>query len=156
MYEVTKTYEDFLGKERTETFYFHLTEADTMKWVTTDGDYTLDQLIQRLIDSNNGEEIMRIMEDLMDRSYGVLSLDGRQFVKNDQVLAEFKATAAYSEIFTEFVTNGEAASKFIAGIIPKKLEKEITKMMAESPESVPEELKRIFNPPAQNTVVSMS
>lgn len=144
MYKKTITYEDFLGKKRTEDFHFHLTEKNVMQWVTTDGDYTLDALIQKLIDTNNGSEIMDIIEDLIDRSYGEISLDGRKFVQNEEVLENFKSTNAYSKLFTELVTNGEETAKFIAGIIPKRLETEIQKMMSESPEAVPDEVKKLF------------
>ncbi len=150
MYKKTIKYKDFFDKERTEDFYFHLTEKNVMQWVTTEGDYTLDKLIQKLIDSNNGKEIMSIMEDLIDRSYGEISLDGREFIQNDEILAKFKATNAYSQLFVEFVTDGEEAARFIAGIIPKKLETEIQKMMSESPDAVPDEVKQLFNVKSSN------
>lgn len=149
MYKKTVTYTDFFDKERTEDFYFHLTEAQIMDWVTTNGDYTLDQLIQRLIDSNNGNEIMKIIDDLISRSYGVVSLDGRRFDKSPEILADFKATNAYSKIFTEFVTDGKKAADFVSGIMPKDVEKNIMEMISKNPEAVPEQVKELFDPKAK-------
>jgi hypothetical protein len=61
------------------------------------------------------------------KAYGVKSADGRQFIKNDEVRDAFKQTEAYSIIFMELATDADAAAKFINGIVPEDLSKELQK-----------------------------
>lgn len=135
------TYKDFEGNERTETFYFNLTQAEIIKWMTTSGEYTLDKLILRLSQERNGKRIMEIFEDLIHRSYGQKSLDGRRFVKNDELWLEFYETEAYSQIFTELVTDAQKASAFVNGIIPSDMANEISKTMLENQNGLPAEIR---------------
>ena len=121
MYKKTVTYKDFNKNERTEDFYFHLNRAEIIKWMTTSGGYTLDKMIEQLTREENGEKIMEIFDDLLIRSYGVKSLDGKQFIKSDEVKEAFKYSEAYSVIFTELVTDANKASEFVTAILPSDL-----------------------------------
>ena len=60
------------------------------------------------------------MKDIILKSYGVKSPDGRRFIKNQEVRDAFAQTEAYSQLFMELATNAKAASDFVAGIIPAK------------------------------------
>ena len=50
---------------------------------------------------DNQEQIIKYFKKLVIMAYGVKSLDGRQFVKNDKIREEFASTVAYSDIFME-------------------------------------------------------
>ena len=52
-------------------------------------------------------------------AYGQKSADGRRFVKSEELTQEFLQTEAYSELFIKLLTDENAASDFINGIIPK-------------------------------------
>lgn len=135
------TFKDFNGSEITEDFYFHLNTAEIMKWLTTSGNYTLDKLLERLIEERNGKKIMNIFEDLISMSYGKPSLDGRKFIKNDELREDFLQTEAYSQLFMELVTDAKKAADFINAIIPKDLSDEVSKIMKDNPEGIPAELR---------------
>lgn len=141
MYQKTITYTDYNGNERTEDHYFHLNDAEIIKWVTTEGDYTLDKLIVRLSKEQNGKKIVEIFDELLLSAYGKKSLDGRTFDKNDQIREEFKNSLAYSIIFSEIVSDSEKAAEFINGIIPANLNEQIDKILKENPEGIPAEIK---------------
>ena len=64
--------------------------------------------------------IIDTMKDIILKSYGVKSPDGRRFIKNQEVRDAFAQTEAYSQLFMELATNAKAASDFVAGIIPAK------------------------------------
>ena len=120
MYKKKITYTDYNGTERTEDFYFNLSKSEMiMLETTTPGGYT--GLIQRVIESKDNREIMKIFTDLIRRSYGVKSEDGKHFVKNDQVVEDFMNSAAFDQMFTEFFTDENAASDFAKGIIPSDI-----------------------------------
>ena len=81
----------------------------------------LSNMITRITETNDYAELSRILKDLIRRSYGVKSDDGKRFVKSPAMTEEFMQTEAYSEMFTELVTDAGATSEFIQGIIPQKL-----------------------------------
>lgn len=141
MLKRTITYEDYDGNQRTEDFYFNLSQAEIIKWLTTSGDYTLDKVLDKLAKERNGREIMRMFEELIVMSYGKKSLDGKRFDKSKEVKDEFLETEAYSVLFTEIVTDAKKAGEFINGIIPKKLAEDVLKIMKENPEGIPDEVK---------------
>lgn len=137
----TIEFEDYNGNKLTEDHYFNLNKAEIIKWVTTDGDYTLDKKLARLFKAGNGKEVMSTFDDLIRASYGIKSLDGKRFEKSEEILRSFVETEAYSVLFTELVTDAKKAADFIKGIIPKDMAAEIEKIMKESPEGIPAEIR---------------
>lgn len=112
------TYTDYNGEERTETFYFNLTKAEvTEMQLTHPGGYA--EYIQRIIDSKQQEEIVAIFKDLLLKSYGEKSEDGKYFRKSKEISENFSNTEAYSEIFVELMTNADEAAKFVNGVMPQ-------------------------------------
>lgn len=119
MYKKKITYENFDGEEVTETFYFNLTKAEIAEMdINNNG---LSDYIQKIIDAKSKKELISLFKELLVRSYGVKSEDGREFRKNAAIKERFLATQAYSDLFMELATNEEEAKKFIEGIMPKGL-----------------------------------
>ena len=120
MLKKTITYTDYEGVERTEDFYFNLNKAEVMEMqLSTDG--TLTRFIEKIIAEKKVPELVKIFKELILKSYGEKSLDGKRFIKNDKILEEFTQTEAYSNLFMELSTDADAAAAFINGIIPKDL-----------------------------------
>lgn len=117
MIKKTITYTDYNGVERTENFYFNLSKAEVMEMeLSADGGMTA--AVQKIIDAKDIPSIIRVFKDLVLKSYGVKSDDGRRFIKSKEISEAFAQTEAYSQIFMELATDAEAASAFINGIIP--------------------------------------
>lgn len=113
-------YTDYDGNEREEDFYFNLTKAEIAELeLSTEGG--LEQLIEKIIDAKDTAKIIKFFKKIILMSYGEKSLDGKRFVKKDELTEEFTQTEAYSELFMELATDENAASAFINGIIPKDL-----------------------------------
>ena len=125
MYKKTVTYEDYKGNTRTEDFYFNLNKAELVELeLSTKGGLTV--TMDRIIAAQDNPTLFKIFKDLVSKSYGVLSDDGRKFIKNQEVLDDFMQTEAYSIIFSELATNEEAAAEFFNNVIPQNLAKELT------------------------------
>lgn len=120
MYKKSLTYETFDGVEVTEVFRFNFTAAEL-----TDMELNMpggmQKYINDIIEAKDNREMVKLFQELLINSYGVISDDGRRFIKNDTIREEFKQTNAYSELFMLFATNEDEASKFINGILPKNL-----------------------------------
>ncbi len=117
MVKKTITYVDYDGTERTEDFYFNLSEAEiTEMQLSVEGG--MRGYIEKIIAAKSQLELVKLFKDILLRSYGKKSLDGRLFVKNEANTAEFVASPAYSIIYMELVTDTEAATKFVNGLIP--------------------------------------
>lgn len=135
------TFETYDGNEVTKDFYFNLNKAEIIKWLTTDGDYTLDKKLERLFQAGNARQLMDTFDELIRSSYGQPSLDNIRFEKNDEILDSFVQTEAYSVLFTELVTDAKKAADFINAIIPKDIAAEIEKIMRENPDGIPAEMR---------------
>ncbi len=127
MLKKTIKYTDYNGVERTEDFYFNLTKAEIMEMQlsTTGG---LDEMIQRIIATQDVPAIAKIFKDLVLRAYGQKSPDGRRFIKNEELTEEFSQTEAYSELYMSLATDADAASAFINGIVPKDVAEKAAEM----------------------------
>lgn len=124
MYNKTVTYKDYKGNTRTEDFYFNLNKAELVELeLSTKGGLTV--MMDRIIAAQDNATLFKIFKDLVSKSYGVLSDDGRKFIKNQEVLDDFMQTEAYSIIFSELATNAEAAAEFFNNVIPQNLAKEL-------------------------------
>lgn len=117
MIKKTITYKDFNGNDRTEEFYFNLTKAEVtrMEMSTTGG---MAEMIQRVIAAQDAPSLIQIFEEMIQKSYGVKTPDGRGFTKRKEDLENFMATEAYSQLFMELVTDADSAAEFVNGIIP--------------------------------------
>lgn len=121
MLKQTITYTDYNGNERTEDFYFNLTKAEVMEMeMSTSGGLT--ETIQRIVTAQDAPAIIKIFKDIVLRAYGEKSLDGKRFIKNDELREAFSQTEAYSQLFMELATDADKASKFVNGIMPADMQ----------------------------------
>lgn len=125
-------YTDYNGVERSEEFFFNLSKAEIMEMeLTTEGG--LAAMIQKIIDTQDTPQLIKIFKKLVLDAYGERSADGKQFIKiNDQgvrLANRFAQTEAYSTLFMELATDANAASEFVNEIVPSE--------MSVSPASLP-------------------
>ena len=117
MLKKTITYKDQNGVERTEDFMFNLTKAEILEMqLTKDGG--MDAAIKKIVDAKDAPEIMKVFKDLILKSYGIVSDDGRRFIKSKEISDSFAQTEAFSMLFMELATDTDAASAFVNGIVP--------------------------------------
>ena len=124
MLKKTITYHDYNGVEYTQDFYFNLSKAEIMEMEmgTTGG---LAEMITKIVAAQDAPAIIKIFKDLILKSYGEKSADGKRFIKSDEISTAFTQTEAYSELFMDLATDAEAAAAFVNGIIPADMAKEV-------------------------------
>lgn len=113
------TYTDYNGNERTEDFWFNISQAEAAEMeLCADGG--ISNMLRRIIDSNDTPSIVKIFKDLVLRAYGEKTPDGKRFMKSEELSKAFSETEAYSILFMELATNADAAAAFVNGILPSK------------------------------------
>lgn len=118
MLPIKRTYTDFNGVEREETFYFNLTKAELAEWElgVTGG---LSKMVEKITAAKDVPALAKLFKELLLKSYGVKSDDGRRFIKSDALREEFAQTQAYSDLYIELAQDEKVAADFISGVIPK-------------------------------------
>lgn len=119
------TYTDYNDVERTEDFYFNLTQAEIMEMeLGTAGG--LAEMIQKIVDAQDAPAIIKVFKDLILKAYGEKSADGKRFIKSKEISDAFSQTEAYSQLFMELATNTESAAEFVNGIVPNMSNNKVT------------------------------
>ena len=113
MLKKTIPYEDYNGTKREEDFYFNA----EMQLEVTGG---LDTMLQAIIKAQDIPTIAKLFKQIILKSYGQKSPDGRRFIKSDELSTEFSQTEAYNVLYMELSQDAEKAAEFIKGIIPAK------------------------------------
>ena len=125
MLKKTIKYTDYNGVEQNEEFLFNLTKAELMEMeLTTEGG--LQEMIKRIIQAKDVPTIVKTFKEIILKSYGEKSADGKRFIKvNDAgvpLSRAFSQTEAYSNLFMELASDDKAASDFVIGIMPADID----------------------------------
>lgn len=135
MLKKTITYTDYNGLTRTEPFYFNLSKGELAEMdLSQQGG--LENYLNRIVDSQDSASIVAVFKELILKSYGIKSDDGKRFIKSAQLSEEFSQTEAYSDLFVTLASDSDAASEFINGIIPQVQAANQAKISPDDPKNV--------------------
>lgn len=117
MLKKTITYTDYEGNQRTEDFYFNLSKAEVTELeMSTDGG--MKKMLEKIVAEQDVKKIVAIFKEIILKSYGEKSADGRRFIKSQELSTAFSQTEAYSNLFMEIGFDAKKAADFINGIMP--------------------------------------
>lgn len=133
MLSQTVSYVDFNGNQQNDVLYFHLSE---MEWLDIDmnmegGDFK--SVIEKAVREEDNRTMFNLFKTLVNKSYGRKSEDGRRFIKNEELLSEFRDTEAYNSFFVDLMSDVNKAAAFFNGLMPQKL---IEKLGDKTPEEI--------------------
>ncbi len=127
----TVTYKDWNGMDRTETFYFHFSQAELMEMeISQEGGFS--ERVKKIAAANKLPDMLKIWKNFVLDAYGIKSDDGRRFMKNEEIRQSFVECPAYSIIFMELATNTEAASNFINTVVPADMAAQVAALQAKN------------------------
>ena len=125
------TYTDYNGVERTEPFYFNLSKAELMEMeLGVTGGMT--EMLDKIIAAKDAPSLMKTFKEMIMKSYGVKSDDGKRLIKSEELSIAFTQTEAYSVLFMELITDDKAAADFVNGIIPNEIQAEVAAQTAQT------------------------
>ena len=123
------TYTDYNGVERTEPFYFNLSKAELMEMeLGVTGGMT--EMLDKIISAKDAPSLMKTFKEMIMKSYGIKSDDGKRLIKSEELSIAFTQTEAYSVLFMELITDDKAAADFVNGIIPNEIQAEVATQTA--------------------------
>ena len=140
MLKKTISYTDYEDNERKEDFYFNLTKAELteMELSTVGG---LKKMLEKIVMEQDTTKIVAIFKGIIEKAYGEKSDDGKRFIKvvnGRRLVEDFEQTEAYSNLFMELISDADAASAFIKGMLPLDLQKDLEK---QQPAKLPKAVK---------------
>lgn len=118
---------DHNGNKQKQTHYFHFSKAELVRLEVSGEGNSLSEQLLRIGARQSGKEIMDIFDMLISKSYGERSIDGANFVKNEELLSRFKSSEAFSELFLELVGDPDKAIAFWNALVPADVINEINK-----------------------------
>lgn len=137
MLKKTVEYVDFNDEKQVEDCFFNLTKTELIEMAMdlpegvseSVGDdpnnIDEDKAVSKLMETMGNKGVLKFIKDLVLKSYGVKSADGRRFMKVDEngkpLSIEFSQTMAFETIIDEFMSNDVAAASFVNGIIPSSV-----------------------------------
>lgn len=153
MIKKTIEYHDYEGNLRTDDFYFHLTQIELAK---INGDPSipggLEASVARASKNEDANEMLRIVDLIISRSYGVKLPDG-SFVKRNAsglpLYETFVNTEAYDNLLTELIQSEAGIVDFMTGCLTKDAQDRVRAEYAKRKE---EELKSVKLTPAEGEV----
>lgn len=146
-------YEDFNGENQTEECFFNLTKTELIEMAMDlpegisesvgDDPNKIDEekAVGKLMETMGNKGILKFIKDLVLKSYGIKSADGRRFMKVDEngkpLSVEFSQTMAFEAIIDEFMSDDIAAANFVNGIIPSSIADKIPAAKKTGPKKLP-------------------
>lgn len=142
MHVVAITYTDLDDVQVTDHVYFNMTKTELLEYVGAAIDvkdisannddemmaYAKKKLLKKL-DFSNGADIIGFLKDLVLRSYGVRSDDGKRFIKvlpdGTKLADEFAQSLAFDELMTQFTEDPEKANDFMLAVMPKAIRESV-------------------------------
>lgn len=118
MYKKVITFTDLNGETRSEEYMFHLSKARILE-MELRHEGGVEGYIEAIAAAQDRNEIVDFIKKFIEMSYGIKTADGG-FDQSPEVIQRFVQSEAYSELFTELLTDSMAAARFINGIMPKE------------------------------------
>jgi hypothetical protein len=116
----TVKYKDFEDKEVEEELYFHLTAPELIELEVSIPE-GFEAWVTRVAEEEDKAELLKVFTLFLKKGYGIRSVDGRRFTKNDQILEEFESSLAYEAVFLDILTDTTKLIRFFNGVMPKDL-----------------------------------
>lgn len=128
MISETIQFEDLRGRQLVETFHFQITEAEMMEMAArhhVKGGSELLDYWKTISDAEDGNAMMDAFQNVLRMSIGQIAEDEVRFLKTKEYTSRFMDSDAYNKVFVRMLREPEYALKFLNGIMPAAVQKQI-------------------------------
>lgn len=139
MLKKTITYTDFDGNVRNEIHHFNLTQTEAIE-IALDlpDDVTataqdvesmdLNEAGIKFVEKLGGKGVFEFIKQLILKSYGIKSADGRKMEKSAAIREDFAQSLAFDTLFMDLMRDDLAAAEFVNGVLPASLAEKVAGM----------------------------
>lgn len=120
MFKKSITFPDLDGKPVTEDFYFNLSKIELAEMSIIDGG-TLADRIKLVSMSSEAADVYPVLKEIILASVGRRSIDGKRFVKSEDIRNDFLQTNAYETMIFELLRDAKTSAEFMNGVLPTDL-----------------------------------
>lgn len=132
MLKRTIKYVDFEDNEQEDIFYFNLSKVELLELEAGEEQIRFSARMNRIVEAKDVGTIINEIKKLVLLAYGEKSIDGKSFIKSEELSKAFSQTAAFEALFIELSSDAEAAVNFIQGCMPKDVAKEYVEAAKEA------------------------
>ncbi len=131
MFTKTVIYKDFDGNDRTEVCRFNLSEPEIIEMESS---YPggLEQMLKKIIEEKDQQKILAVFKELMLKSYGEKTPDGKRFIKSKELSEAFSQTGAYEQLYMRILRDTDFAIEFTNGIMPERVRQAASQVNADT------------------------
>lgn len=133
-------YEDFEGNQITDELWFNLTQTELISMSmdmpedisdSIGNGENVDQAAAsaKIIEKLGNKGVFEFIKDLLIKSYGIRTPDGKGFKKNAEITENFACSLAFDAIFMELISDDQAAANFVNGVIPTSVMNKMAERM---------------------------
>ena len=121
MIKKTITFEDFDGNEVIQDHYFHLNKSELIDMELSEKG-GLSSKLEEIVAGGDATLIISTFNNIIRSSYGQRDpANPQKFFKSESLSADFMGSLAFDALFTELMTDPQAAAEFVNGLIPKDI-----------------------------------
>lgn len=124
-------YTDLDGNEQEDIFYFNITNTELLELEAGEDKVSFSTRLQRIAENKDPAIILREIKSLILLAYGEKSLDGKSFIKSDELRRAFEQTVAFDALFMELTNSAESTLAFLRGCLPADMQGDFDKAVAE-------------------------
>lgn len=147
----TVKYEDFNGNTVKKDFAFHLSKAEVSELKFREDGSDLVDVMRQITEEEDIRGILDMFKEIIRAAVGKRSEDGTRFTKTEDARSELFDTDAYSELLFTMLDKPDFAAKFITGMLPKDMQKDLKDSPVKQDMSKEELLSKLKELEGQNT-----
>ena len=85
-------------------------------------------MLQKIVEEKDEQKLLAMFKELILKSYGEKTPDGRRFIKSKEMSEAFSQTRAYEQFYMAIMRDTDLAIEFTNKIMPKSVQDAASKM----------------------------
>ena len=130
MFKKTIEFKDYDGTDKTKDCWFHLKKTEILELamdlpedltediVDEQGNAIEEDIGHKIYEALGKKGVMKFIKDLILKSYGIRSRDGKTFEKSDEITYKFSQTLAFEKLYFDMITKDDVFVEFVNAVIP--------------------------------------
>ena len=89
-------------------------------------------MLKKIIEEKDQQKILAVFKELMLKSYGEKTPDGKRFIKSKELSEAFSQTGAYEQLYMRILRDTDFAIEFTNSIMPERVRQAASQVNADT------------------------